>query len=746
MMVEESSELHTGYLRLFRRIASHWRLSLLICGGVAAPVAVWALLFLPKNYEAVATIFLEDARRGPVSILRDWIPSSDASFQNALLRSRTLAEAVVDTLPADTIDEMLKRAMYRDYLLGGQNLIRRLFGREPIVYSKKQRVVQELVGARVRFVSLPSGEVEIRAVAYHPRVAMDLANTYVAVLQTQSRSHIRDEARATRQFIENLLAQTKASLQEAEDSLAKLQVGGGGRLRERPAVETAQLVQLETNLADIQASKEIVKVRLNSLKTGTGPAVRRTVSDRLAPLEAKLAALLEKYTPEHPLVKAAETEINELRATLAARPASSPGSRPAVPVTLNPAEQAAQDKQIADLEVELASLQAREEVVKQRVARLSSRMSTLSAEELEQSKVLRRVETHRSLYATLSEKLGTARAQEQGEDRGLRVIDLATLPLSPNTAPVKKIILLGVLLGLGLGAGVAAVIEYFNQPIESEDDVIDVTGLPVLGWLPTVPGQHPTNGVEREPLSFVDGSIPDTLPVEGCRSIRTSLESLDGPRKLQSIMLSSAGPKEGKSTIVLNLAWVFWELGRRLIMVDADLRRPSLHRAFRCSHQPGLADMLVGDMALAQAGQAIREGLVLLPAGSTGTAKPGVLLTAAKLRGFLERVTSHADLVIFDSAPVLAVADNLILASLVDGVILVVRAGETQRHDLVRAKDLLEKAGATLLGVVLNQVSPRETRRYYGRYGDYYGVRNGNVGPWWRRYRFWGTKRTGVMR
>src|SRR5438445_10599856 len=215
-MVEELSGPHVGYLGLLRRIASHWRLSLIVCVGVAAPVAVWALLFLPKSYEAVATIFIEDPRRGPVSVLREWIPAGDASFQNAITRSRTRAEAVVDTLPADTIDELLNRAMYRDYLLAGQNLIRRLVGREPIVYSKKQRVVQELVGARVRFVSLPSGEVEIRAVAYHPLVATDLANTYVAVLQTQSRSHIRDEARATRQFIENLLAQTKASLQEAE--------------------------------------------------------------------------------------------------------------------------------------------------------------------------------------------------------------------------------------------------------------------------------------------------------------------------------------------------------------------------------------------------------------------------------------------------------------------------------------------------------------------------------------------------
>jgi len=204
-----------------------------------------------------------------------------------------------------------------------------------------------------------------------------------------------------------------------------------------------------------------------------------------------------------------DTQLSDaLKTALAAPPSISPGGRSAIRLTLGPADQAAVTKQVTDAEAELASLQNREDVLKQRIARLSSRLSALGAEEWETSKVLRRVETHRSLYATLSEKLGTARVQEQGEDRGLRVIDRATLPLGPNNAPAKKIILLGILLGLGLGVGVAGVIEYFNQPIETEDDVFDATGLPVLGWLPTIAGHQPTTGVEREPLNLVNGEQP----------------------------------------------------------------------------------------------------------------------------------------------------------------------------------------------------------------------------------------------
>src|SRR5437870_1519238 len=238
-MAEELSGPHVGYLGLLRRIASHWRLSLIVCVGVAAPVAVWALLFLPKSYEAVAAIFIEDPRRGSVSTLRDWMPAGDASYQQAVLRSRSLAAAVVDNLPQDSMNELIRHAMHRDYVLAGQNLIRRLLGHEPVVFSPQQRAVRELLTARIRFESLPSGEVEIRAIAYHPQVAKDLANTYIEVLQSRSRSHIRDEARATRQFIENLLAQTKANLQEAEESLAKHQRGGTLKLPERSSVEMA---------------------------------------------------------------------------------------------------------------------------------------------------------------------------------------------------------------------------------------------------------------------------------------------------------------------------------------------------------------------------------------------------------------------------------------------------------------------------------------------------------------------------
>ncbi len=763
-MLEEPTGTRIDYLRFLRRLHCYWKLILILFLGIAVPTTAWALIFIPKTYEAVATIFMEDPKRAERGLLRDWMPASDASLQQAVLRSRSLAEAVVEHLPRESLTELLAQSVHRNPLQDARRVVRRFFPREsveelarwglpstyfeqlrtvirrvfgsgPAVESEQQRAVAELQEARVRFVSLVSGEVQIRAVAYSPRVAMDLANTYVEVLQTWSRSHVREEARVTREFIENFLTQTKATLQDAEENLARLQRSRGSlRFPERSTAEMTQLVQLENTLADLQASKEIAKTRLNFLKGGkdaagklppaAAPLVVQQLRERLAKLQEKLATLQERYTEQHPLVLSTQAEIRDVQASLAANLQSLQDPKPAAQVTLGPAERAAVAKQMADLEAEISSLEAKEEGLKQRIARLSRNLSSLSNDEMEVSKLLRRVETHRNLYAMLSERLATARGQEQGVARGLKVIDLAALSSAPRTSTAQKIIFLGLLLGLSLGAGAAAVIEYFNQPVETEDDVTRITGLPVLGWLPTVENGHPKNHRDRKPVSFVENPASWSLPVEGCRSIRTALESLSRQRELRTIMLASAGPNEGKSTVVLNLGWVFWEVGRRLILVDADLRRPSLHRALPSSSRLGLADLLTADLPLDQVEQPIKDNFHLVPAGSR-EAMTGGLLSIEKVRQLLDLVKDQADLVLFDSAPVLAVSDNLILASMVDGVILVVRAGRTQRRDLIRAQELLERVNASLLGVVINEVSPRETRRYYSRYLEYYVPQGG---------------------
>jgi succinoglycan biosynthesis transport protein ExoP len=764
MTMDESVQPSTDYLRFARRVAQHWKLIASMFVALGVPVIIWALVFAPKTYTARATVFIEDRRAGSGGLLRDLLTSNDGELQLAVLRSRSLAEGVLENLPRESMTELIERSIGHDYLMDMQNRVRRLLGGAVVVASPRERALSELQRSRVEFETRRTGEVVIQATAFTPRVAMDLTNTYVDVLQARSRSVVREEARSTREFLESYLNQTKVVLQEAEEALAKA-TGGRviGRFPEQANAQLAQLAASENTLADIQASKEIAKSRLSFLRGGkglpgvAGMSVGATVLDqmrqRLGELEQKVSTLREKYTDEHPLVVATLNEIKEVQRNLASalQPVQEP--KPSTPVKLGQAERAALSRQMADLEVEVSSLDAKEAVLKRRIATFQTSMSGLSAQQLESSRLMRTVETQRNLYSLLSERLGAVRIQEEAGGRTLRVIDLASLPTSPTNSPLKKIVLAGLVASLGLGIGLATAIEYLNQPIETGDEAARATGLPLLGWLPAIGNAREPKLTWREPVNLFEAPGSLSLSAEGCRSIRTALESISREQPLRSLMIASAGPREGKSTILLNLARAFCESGRRVVLVDSDLRRPTLHRVIGAHAERGLVDLLRGGLAWEDVRQEIQENLVFVPAGPVKAARAGALLNAEQSGVLLGVTTSHGDRVLFDSAPVLAVSDNLILASMVDAVILVARAGHTQRRELVEAKDKLERVGAKVVGIVLNGLPPRDTRHYYSRYGAYYSsdVRFAPTkGPrwlpaWWRSRQSTG-RRKGVVR
>ena len=752
--MDDQSERRVDYYRLLRRVAvNRWRLILLVFVGLAIPTTLYALVWVPNTYEAVATIFFEDQekQRGP-SLLREWLPASDSSLHLALLSSQSLAQAVIDPLSPQAKAELGGGGMHADYVGEAGNFIRWLLRQELVFVASHVRILRELE-ARVKFEQLKSGEVQIRAAAYQPEVATELANTYVRVLQARGGSFTREEGRAAGEFLETSLKQAKKDLEEAEATLAQYQREKGViNLPQRSQLDVAKLAQLENALADVQASKEIAGVRLNSLRGGkyvgrrSAPAAagpfRQQFRERLTELEQKLATLLEKYTEEHPLVVSTLAEIEQARLNLGGTPQVGKRSS-SVQMALKSAEQSLLAKEMADQEVEISALEAKEEVLKQRMAVLTRNLTTANQGELEGFTLVRRVDAKRSLFNLLTERLSQARIQEQAQARGLRVVDNASLPVTPKTMPVRIRVLLGLLLGLGLSTGIATLTEYFKQPVETEDDVAEATGLPVLGWLPMViQNGHGKKDRDLRPLSFAQNPTRWSIPLEGCRAIRTAVESLSHESPVRTIMLASAGPKEGKSTVVVNLGWVFWELGRRLVVVDADLRRPTLHRALRLTPSLGITDLLTAKASWEKIRRPIKEDFVLLPGSATAVANPGALLRTEKVRGLLDLLKDCADLVLFDSAPVLAVSDNLLLASLVDGVILVVRSGHTQRRDLIRAKQRLERAGARLLGVVINQVPQWEARRYYAQYGSYYAP--GDVFSvqkrWWDPRSWWRPK------
>ncbi len=728
--MDQQQSASVDYIRLVRRVVAHrWRIVVAVFLAIALPTLVWAVVATENTYEAHATLFLLPERSDP-TFMREFTPPEVNALYHVLLRSRSLAQGVTAALPKESRDELSRQLGVRDYMLTAMNHVRRLRGLEVVVYSPSELAVRELQESRISFKIAKDGTVIISATAFSPRVAVDLANTYVDVLLARSSSFARQQARGTRELLDNLMVQAKTSQNEAEEALRKFQAQSGGavKLPEELRADLARLAQLEGNLADVQVSREIAQSRLAYLKGDRSkgsvqpmvdPATQM-LRERLTQLETKLTAFTDKYTAHHPLVQATRSEIEQAQERLktALQPQQSP--KPGGVSTLKPLENAQLSKQMADLEVEIVSLQAREAGFQQRVSRLKQSLSVMGAREQEYAGVARAVETQGKLVGMLAEKLTGARISEQSQIRGIQVIDTDALTRKHSPKQPLKIILHGLLGGLGLGLGAAVLAEYSTQVIETEQDVTRATNLAVLGSIPIATRAGRSTSGASVPIIFVANQDPHSLPADACRAIRTAIDcqGLDAP--LKTLLVTSPGAHEGKSTVLLNLAMAFVETGRRVLLIDADLRRPALHQALNMPNEGGLVDMLK-EGAVWTGFRSVAPGIDLIPSGNKPQ-NPSSLLSSRHMTNLVAMGRERADIVLIDSPPILAVADTLPVTAKVDGVVLVVRYGTTQRRSLVRAKEQLEKVGARIVGVIVNGLSARETRRHYAEYTHYVGA------------------------
>ncbi len=292
----------------------------------------------------------------------------------------------------------------------------------------------------------------------------------------------------------------------------------------------------------------------------------------------------------------------------------------------------------------------------------------------------------------------------------LSIIEPAALPRFPIGPNVSQTLLIAAALGLALGVAGALLIEYLDDAIKTPEDVTELLQLPTIGSIARIHG-----GNDRK---LVTAIAPRSPISEAYRVLRTNIQyaSLDKP--LKSILVTSAGPYEGKSVTAANLAIAMALVGQRTILVDADFRKPMQHRLFNLSNDIGLANALIAQSELDRFVRPTRiENLRVLTTGMS-LPNPAEVLASERMRSLVEQLQQEADIIIFDSPPCLPVADPAILARLADGVILVIDSVRAHRDAAVRAKGIMEKAGATLLGVVLNRFRPQAGGSHY--YYQYY--------------------------
>ncbi len=290
------------------------------------------------------------------------------------------------------------------------------------------------------------------------------------------------------------------------------------------------------------------------------------------------------------------------------------------------------------------------------------------------------------------------------------IIDPAVKSLKPDRPNIPLNLALGIVFGLVVGVGLAFFIEYLDTSVKTIDDVEAALQAPVLGVIPQNVG------------SLLDEG-PDSPHAEAYRVLRTNMTfSRKDPTK-NSLTVVSGGAGEGKSTTLFNLAVVFAQEGQKVLIVDSDLRRPSIHKMMHVTNSIGLTNYLLGQNTLEEVIQtSINPFMDFMPSGKLPSSSMGIL-NSPQMKELIKSVKARYDFVLFDSPPIMGVSDASILASEVDLAIQVIQYRKYPQAMTIRAKQMVEKVGGNLLGVVLNNINISQDENYYyysGYYYDYY--------------------------
>jgi capsular exopolysaccharide synthesis family protein len=346
-------------------------------------------------------------------------------------------------------------------------------------------------------------------------------------------------------------------------------------------------------------------------------------------------------------------------------------------------------------------------------ARTKSANASLNSYEL--SALKGEVESHREAYRALIDRSKETTLESELKASNVRIVERAEAPRAPISPNRTRNYQLALLIGLAIGIGLTLLFENFDNTVRTPEDV-KAMGVPFLGMIPSVAAAPGTTTQRPAALRYPEGPV-----AEAYRVVRTNLLFSSVVEGGRALIVTSSNPGEGKTTTTANLATSLAANGAKVLVVDADLRRPTLHQHFAISKTPGLSDVIVGKKQFSEAIQSVRgKSLHVLPCGYIPP-NPAELLGSNVMREIVKALKTRYDWVLIDTPPVLAMADTPVLCPFVDGIVLVVAYEASTRPAIQRAIDQLASVGGTITGAVLNKVDLKRNSYYYSQhYGEYY--------------------------
>lgn len=725
--LERAAKLHDFDLAHFLRLIRRRKALIFITALLPTLAAAVVVQHVTPVYTAETTLMIETRRSKVVEIeaVLSGLAADLSAIRSELevLRSVRLAGQVVDRYeltkdpefnpdlrprPAVTVWNTLRLSKFvpkkwQDMLLGPDTAT------NPVGDSKDHARTLAITEYLKRLSVTNDGRsyvIRVEVQSSSAAKAARLANTHVAIYLAEQRAVKSDATQRATAWLNTRVDEMRAKVRDAERAVQQFRERNNLFETRDGTVTAQQLSELNTKLIIARAERSQGEARLRQVqelmrKSGgietAGEVLSSPVIQKLREQEADVqrreAELRTRYGEKHPRIINVKAERNDLKRKID--------------------QEVRKIAQNAANEVEI--LRAREQALHQNLEELQQRNADLVRAEIQLRELEREAEAGRLVFETFLTRFKETSSQEDLQQADARVISLAEAAQRPTFPRKGQILILTLATSLLLGVGLAVLLEQMDRGLRGLEQVEAATGHPAIGMIPT------PDGAPADPFRHALVHATSVFS-ESLRSLRTAIRfsNIDHPPRV--ILITSSMPEEGKTSTALSLAASAVKAGQRVLLIEADMRRPRIAKQLRLRPKASLGDLLSDNGSIEDAITIDPKSGLHVVIAAEGTPTPAELLGSRRMANFVRAAATQYDLVILDTPPVLPVSDPLVLARHADAVVFLVRWGSTPRDVVVNCLRRVSGIKANIAGVVLTRVNLRRHARYgYGDYGYYYG-------------------------
>jgi polysaccharide biosynthesis transport protein len=691
-------------VRQYLGILHKRRAIVVTCLAVSLLVAVLYNYTTRPLYQATTQLLI-DRSTPRVLPTKDMVDQGVQDFQTEyeLIRGRRVSERVVEKLDLRRTAELSTGPLMSPW----ERFQRRFLGRAPALLVGSDGIPLSPAAAalqsRISVEPLPGGRlINLRVSAYDPSMAARMANALADTYIEQSVEFRFNSSSQATDWLSERLADQKQKVQDAEKALLAYQekngltdmAKGGPAADKIEGLEAAAVTARTDRLAKeavVAQARAMSPTQLASMPAlMNAPGVQEARS-RVGQLQQEQSRLAESLGERHPDMVRARADLEAAQERL----------------------QGELRNAIRGLETEAEASRSKENSLQADLARAHLQGLDVSRKSVEYEALKREVDTNNQTFQALLSRAKETGLESELRSTNVRIVERADPPRAPSSPNRSRNYRLALLIGIAAGMALAFLFEHADATVKTPDDIKQM-GMPFLGMVPSVVASRTLP--QPVALKNPEGAIADAY-----RVLRTNLLYTWPGNEGRVVVVSSANPGEGKTTTTANLASALALNGAKVLIIDGDLRRPTIHKHLNIPKSPGLSDLIVGRAQASGVIQTSRyRGLHIIPCGYVAP-NPAELLGSGAMTEIVAALKKLYDWVLIDSPPILAMADTPILCRVADGLIIVVAAEATSRPALQRAVDQVASVGGKVIGAVLNKVDLQRNSYYYSHYyGEYY--------------------------